>query len=269
LLLVLRVSLCLAPRPAFSNEGWSMDARGILFYPDDVDRCSATRRLRRDGDPTQPAIDSKLTDQGSDVVFEPLLRVPPSLTNSLGRPDLNVPTQGFVFTEHVEFNHGTLRLQATQALSSSTHVQTWFSYAPNPSLGDNEERKSGQGQLTAEKWTSYLWSTRLIHEVTPDVSVRLLGRYGLRRYNDAFSERNTDFWTIDPHVDWRVAPKIKLGLSYHDERGLAEGRHQPQFEDDTSDNLRLLRFARLHVATRDQSINSRGPGFSALRLALP
>jgi hypothetical protein len=35
-------------------------------------------------------------------------------------------------------------------------------------------------------------------------------------------------------VDWRVARKIKLGLSYHYERGLAQGRNQPQFEDDTS-----------------------------------
>ena len=246
-----------------------MDARGILFYPDDAGLFSATRRLRRDGDPTPPAIDSKLTDQGSDMVFEPLLRVTRSLTNGLGRLDLNVPTQGFVLTEHVEFNHGTRRLQATQALSSDTRLQTWFSYAPNPSLGDNEERQSDQGQLTAEKWTSYLWSARFIHEVTPDLSVRLLGRYGLRRFNDAFSERNTDSWTIGPHVDWRVAPKIKLGLSYHDERGLAGGRHQPQFEDDTSDNLCLLCFARLHVAARDQLINSSEPGFSALRLALP
>jgi hypothetical protein len=35
-------------------------------------------------------------------------------------------------------------------------------------------------------------------------------------------------------VDWRVAHNLKLGLSYHYERGLAEGRNQPQVEDDTS-----------------------------------
>jgi hypothetical protein len=70
--------------------------------------------------------------------------------------------------------------------------------------------------------------------VTPDLSVRLLNRYGMRRYNEAFSERDINFWTIGPHMDWRVAPKVKLGFSYHYERGLAEGRKQPQFEDDTS-----------------------------------
>jgi hypothetical protein len=227
-------SLWPAPQLATAAEGWSLEGRGVLFYTDDVGLFSATRRLSRDGDPTQPAIDSKLTDQGSDVVFEPLLSVTRSLTNSLGRLDLNIQGQGFVFTDNPRFTHGTLRLQATQDLSSATRVQARFSYAPDQFLGDNEERQSGRQQLSAEQLTSYIWSTRLIHDVTPDLSVRLLGRYGMRRYNDAFSERNTDFWTIGPHVDWRVAPKIKLGLSYHYERGLAEGRHQPQFEDDTS-----------------------------------
>ena len=219
---------------ASAAEDWSIEGRGILFYTDDVGLFSATRRLSRDGDPTQPAIDSKLTNQGSDMVFEPLLSATRSLRNNLGRLDLNVQGQGFVFTENPEFNHGTLRVQATQALSSATRVQARFYYAPNQFLGDNEERQSGQQQLSAEKLTSYIWSTRLIHDVTQDLSVRLLNRYGIRRYNEAFSERNINFWTIGPHVDWRVASKIKLGFSYHYERGLAEGRNQPQFEDDTS-----------------------------------
>ena len=216
----------LGPRPL---QGWR-----TLFYTDDVGLFSATRRLSRDGDPTQPAIDSKLTDQESDMVFEPMANVTRSSTNNLGRLDLNVQGQGFVSTENPEFNHGTLQLQATQDLSSSTRAQARFYYAPNQFLGNNEERQSGRQQLSTEKFTSYIWSTRLIHDVTPDLSLRLLGRYGMRRYNEAFSERNINFWTIGPHVDWRVAPKIKLGLSYHYERGLAEGRNQPQFEDDTS-----------------------------------
>ena len=233
-LFVVLASLWFLPQPSSAEEGWSLDGRGTLFYTDDVGLFSASRRLSRDGDPTQPAIDSKLTNQGSDMVFEPLLSVTRSLTNGLGRLDLNVQGQGFIFTENPQFNHGTLRAQATQDLSSTTRVQARFYYAPDQFLGDNEERQSGQHQLSAEQVTSYIWSTRLIHDVTPDLSVRLLGRYGLRRYNDAFSERKTDFWTIGPHVDWHVAPKIKLGLSYHYERGLAVGRRQPQFEDDTS-----------------------------------
>lgn len=232
-LFVVLASLWLLPPPSSAEEGWSLEGRGTLFYTDDVGLFSATRRLSRDGDPTQPAIDSKLTDQGSDMIFEPLLSVTRSLTNNLGRLNLNVQGQGFVFTENPQFNHGTLRLQATQALSA-TRLQSRFYYAPNQFLGDNEERQSGQQQLSAEEITSYIWSTRLIHDVTPDLSVRLLNRYGMRRYNEAFSERNINFWTIGSHVDWRVASKIKFGLSYHYERGLAEGRNQPPFEDDTS-----------------------------------
>jgi hypothetical protein len=234
MLFVVLASLCPAPQLASAAEGWSLEGRGVLYYTDDVGLFSATRRLSRDGDPTQPAIDSKLTDQGSDVVFEPLMGVTRSLTNSLGRLDLNVQGQGFIFTDNPRFNHGTLRLQATQDLSSATRIQARFYYAPDQFLGNNEERQSGQHQLTAERFTSYIWSTRLIHDVTPDLSVRLLNRYGMRRYNESFSERDINFWTIGPHVDWRVAPKVKLGFSYHYERGLAEGRKQPQFEDDTS-----------------------------------
>ena len=233
-LFVVLASLWIAPRLASAEDGWSIEGGGTLFYTDDVGLFSATRRLSRDGDPTQPAIDSKLTDQGSDIVFQPMVDITRSLTNNLGSLDLNVQGQGFVFTDNLEFNHGILLLQATQALSSATRVQARFEYAPNQFVGNNEERQSGQQQLSAEKLTSYIWSTRLIHDVTPDVSVKLLGRYGMRQYNEAFSERNTDFWTIGPHVDWRVAPTIKLELSYHYERGLAEGRNQPQFEDDTS-----------------------------------
>jgi hypothetical protein len=233
-LVILLASLWLLPKSSSAEEGWSFEGEGILFYTDDVGLFSATRRLSRDADPTQPAIDSKLTDKGSDVVFEPMVDITRSVTNNLGQLNLNTQAQGFIFTENPEFNHGSLRLQATQAFSSTTRMQAQFYYAPNQFVGDNEERQSGQQQLSTEKLTSYIWATRLIHDVTPDLSVRLLGRYGMRRYNEAFSERDTDFWTIGPHVDWSVAPKIKLGLSYHYERGLAQGRNKPQFEDDTS-----------------------------------
>jgi hypothetical protein len=233
-LFVVLASLWLLPQLSSAEEGWSFEGQGTLFHTDDVGLFSATRRLGRDDDPTQPAIDSKLTHQGSDVVFEPMAEITRSLTNNIGQLDLNMQGEGFIFTENPEFTHGTLRLQATQALSSTTRLQARFIYTPNQFLGNNEERQSGQALVTAEKLTSYIWSTRLIHDVTPDLSVHLFGRYGMRRYNEAFSERNMDFWTIGPHVEWRVAPKIKLGLSYHYERGLAEGRNQPQFEDDTS-----------------------------------
>lgn len=54
---------------------WSAQTQGTMFYTDDVGIFSATRRLTRDGDPTQPALDSRLTGQGSDFVFDPQAEV--------------------------------------------------------------------------------------------------------------------------------------------------------------------------------------------------
>ena len=143
-LFVVLASLWIAPRLASAEEGWSLEAGGALIYTDDAGLYSATRRLGREADPTLPAIDLKLTDQGSDVVFVPVVDITRSLTNNLGQLDLNVEGEGLIFTENPEFTHGTLRLQATQALSSTTRLQARFIYAPNQFLGNNEERQSGQ-----------------------------------------------------------------------------------------------------------------------------
>jgi hypothetical protein len=211
-----------------------VEGQGILFYTDDVGIFSATRRLSRDGDPTQPAIDSRLTNQGSDVVVEPQLDVANSFTNRYGTTTVDIRGQGFIFTDNTRFNQGTLRVQGVHEFSPETRIRLRYYYAPNQFLGDNLEHHSGTAQITSENVTSHIWSARAEHMLTPQLEVRLLARYGIRRYNENFSERNTDFWTIGPHVEWKIAPRVKLGVSYHYERGLAEGRKQPQFEDDVS-----------------------------------
>ena len=143
MLFVVFASLCFRPTTTSAREGCSFESQGTLFYTDDVGLFSATRRLSRDGDPTQPAIDSSLTNRGSDMVFEPLFNANKSLTNGLGQLDLNVRGQGFIFTTNPEFNHGTLRVQAIQDLSSTVRVKARYYYAPSQFLGNNEERRSG------------------------------------------------------------------------------------------------------------------------------
>lgn len=234
ILFVVSVSLYFRPLTSSAREGWSFESQGTLFYTDDVGLFSATRRLSRDGDPTQPAIDSSLTNKGSDMVFEPLFNANRSLTNGLGHLALNMRGQGFIFTTNPEFTHGTLRVQAIQDLSPTVRVKARYYYAPNQFLGNNEERQSGHRRIVGENVTSHIWSTRLFYDMTPALSFQLLGRYGLRRYNEAFSERDTNFWTVGAHVGWRVTHAIMLGLTYHYERGLAEGRSQPALADDTS-----------------------------------
>ena len=74
----------------------TIEGRALLFYTDDVGIFSATRRLTRDEDPTQPAIDTRLTDKGSDVVFEPDAILRKSFDTRLGTTSLSVRGQGFI-----------------------------------------------------------------------------------------------------------------------------------------------------------------------------
>jgi len=226
------LALSLVASPA--QDEWTVRGTGILFWTDDIGIFSATRRLSRDGDPTQPALDTRLTDQGSSVVFEPQLNISTSLQNRLGTLQLSALGQGFIFTEDSRFNQGMLRLQAVQSVSPETRLRLRYEYVPDQFLGDNEDRHPGQTGLVAEKLTSNIWSARIEHDVTPDLEVKLLGRFGMRRYNEAFAERDTNFYTIGPHVDWRITQKVSFGFGYHYERGLADGRNQPQLEDDVS-----------------------------------
>jgi hypothetical protein len=211
-----------------------IEGRGSLFYTDDVGIFSATRRLTRDGDPTQPALDTNLTNKGSDVVFEPDAKLSTAFDNRFGKTELNVRGQGFIYADNPRFNHGTMRVEAIQAFASATRVRLRYYYAPNLFLGENEDRQPGAEGLVDETVTSHIWSARVEQRLTQTVEVRLMTRYGIRRYNDAFAQRDVDFWTIGPHLEWRVSKRLTLGLSYHYERGLAEGRNQPQLRDDVS-----------------------------------
>ena len=95
-----------------------VEEQAILFYTDDVGIFSATRRLSRDGDPTQPALDNRLTNQGSDVVFEPQLDVAKSFINRYGTTTVDVRGQGFIFTDNTRFNQGSLRVQGIHEMKN-------------------------------------------------------------------------------------------------------------------------------------------------------
>lgn len=82
--------------------------------------------------------------------------------------------------------------------------------------------------------TTHFWSAGLEQRVHDDLALILYGRYGLRRYNAAFDQRDTDFWTIGTHLEWEVCDHVEFALAYHYERGLADGRHLPLLKDDIS-----------------------------------
>jgi hypothetical protein len=128
---------------------------------------SATRRLSRDGDPTQPALDSKLTGQGSSFVFDPQAEVANSFDNRYGITTLNLQGSGFIYVDNSRYNHGALRAQIKQAFNPETSLLLRYYYSPDLFLGDNEERQTGTLQIVGENVTSHIWSTRLTQEITP------------------------------------------------------------------------------------------------------
>ena len=72
------------------------------------------------------------------------------------------------------------------------------------------------------------------------VTATLITRFGIRRYNDVFAERDTNLWTVGPRVDYRAKEWLTLTLSYLYERGLADGHKETQFADDVSYYLHMV-----------------------------
>ena len=211
---------------------WSVSTDGTLFYTDDVALFSATRRLNLDSDPTQPVLDTSLTGKGSDMVFEPGVRVRKAFLSQWGQTELSFRGNAFVYAVNPAFNHGSLGVEMLQKFAPDTRIRLRYYTTPNLLLGSHENSRTGSVQ--DERVTSHIGSVRLERELSEAWEVRLLGRYGARVYNDAFAERDSTFWTIGPHVAWHINRRVAFLLGYHYERGLAEGRNQPQFRDDTS-----------------------------------
>jgi len=232
LFFVMVLSFLLFETPAFAEV--AVEGRATLFYTDDVGLFSATRRLSVHEDPTQPALDTSLTGKGSDMVIEPDLILSKLIASSWGKTVLSVKAQGFIFAVNPRFNQASVGVQAVHSFTPDTAIRLRYYTAPDQFLGDNEERRSGTHSVQEEHVTSHIGSIRFDQRLSENWEVRILGRVGSRTYNEAFAERDTTFWTIGPHLDWRVTERLKLFLGYHYERGLADGRNQPQFKDDTS-----------------------------------
>lgn len=125
-------------------------------------------------------------------------------------------------------------IQVKQTVSPGTSVLVRYRYVPNLFLGPNTERQTGLNLLEEERVTSHTWRLQLERRVADSSVVTLVGRYGLRFYNEVFSERDTNFWTVGPQLEQQVRPWLTLTLSYLYERGLADRRNEPQFKDDIS-----------------------------------
>ncbi len=226
------------PWPARAE--WSAVAEQRVSYTTDVFQFSSARRLALNEDPSQPTIVP--LGKPSDVVWEPSLEVIKSSSPWLGKNEMSVEAHGFIYTDKPIFNHGDYLIQDRQWLNPDTSVLLRYRYVPNVFLGPNIEHQSGTNSIQEERVTSHHWRLELQRRFNQNWSGTFIGRYGVRLYNEAFAERDTTFYTIGPRADYRPASWITFTLAYLYERGLADGREQPEIKDDVSYYLNLVSF---------------------------
>ena len=219
--------------PHDAAADWSATAETKVLYTDNVFELSSSRRLSLSEDPSQPAIVP--VKKSSDIVWEPSLDVRhTSNPTHLGPTEVSVNAHGFIFTDNPIFNHGSYRIQLKQALDPETSLLLRYRYVPNLFLGPNSERRTGQRLQEEERVASHLWRLQLERRLTEFLTATLVGRYGLRQFNDVFAERDTTFWTSGSQLEWVINSWLTLATAYLYERGLADGRQDVQFKDDVS-----------------------------------
>lgn len=217
----------------FAHAQWTFKADNAGYYTDDVALFSATRRLSLKEDPTQPNIDK--TGQGSDFIYEPSIEGEWKSENAFGEMSFEFDAGGYVFTDKTDFTHSLFDFEAAQSFETGTKLSVHYNFVPDLFLGRNTFlQPSGEESQHDETLTSYYWSFHIDQNITNEVIVRLLSRYGLRNYNQPFVHRDTQFWTIGPHLEWDINEDIELLVGYHYERGSAEHHKAAHFPDDLS-----------------------------------
>jgi hypothetical protein len=219
---------------------WSGVVSERTSYTTDAFQFSAARRLRLSEDPSQPTVVP--LDKPQDVIWEPGVEAIHSSQVPVGKNEFSAKFQGAIYTNNSIFNHADYRIQDKVSFGNSTSVLVRYRYRPNLFLGPNVERRTGTSSIQEERVTSHVWRAEVEQRVNKDVTAALVGRYGLRLYNDAFPERDTRFYTIGPRVRYQATSSVSMTVSYLYERGLADGRQEPQFRDDVSYNLSLVSF---------------------------
>jgi hypothetical protein len=245
-------TLIVLSRPDESLAEWRAIADANVLYTDNVFELSAARRLALTEDPSQPAIVP--TNRPSDVVWQPSIDLRHRTTSRFGLTELSFKAQGFIFTNNPIFNHGDYRLQVYQQLAPDTFVLLRYRYVPNLFLGPNTDRQTGLGLPEEERVTSHTWRMQLERNLNERWKIILVGRYGLRFYNEPFSERDTTFYTIGPRIRYVVTRWAIVTVDYLYERGLADGREEPQFKDDVSYRQHFISGGTLFQLTKPLSL---------------
>jgi hypothetical protein len=238
---------------AATESDWAAVTAAKLSYTSDVFEFSAARRLAISDDPSQPTVVPLGTRD--DWIWEPSVELLRRFSTALGRNEVAVKAHGFIYTNNPIFNHGDYRIQTTQWLGADTSILLRYRYVPNLFLGPNIERQSGQQLVSEERVTSHRWRLELQRQLSEAWRITGIGRYGLRSYNPQFSERDTWFFTVGPKVEYTPVAWATATLGYLYERGLADGRSEPQFKDDVSYFLNVVTFGTEFRFSRRVSLN--------------
>ena len=231
--LVLLLSAASPVLAAAPKMGWSATGGASFYYTDDVALFSATRRSSLDGDPSQPVLDVSRTGIGKDMVFEPYVRLSKLIPSSFGETELSARVRGFVYGANPEFSQAGIYLEAIHGFTPRTVLRLRYFTAPDQLLGQATFHESEEN-LQDMRVTSHLGTVRLDHRLSEHWEIQLLGRAGIRNFNDPFVQRDTLLWRVGPHLVYHMNHHARVILGYHYERGLAEGRHEAELHDDAS-----------------------------------
>lgn len=214
---------------------WTAVADTKVSYTTDAFQFSSARRLRFSEDPSQPTVVP--TTKPEDVIWEPSLELIRSFSSGSNRTDVAFKAHGYLYTDKPIFNHGDYRIQVRRSLGPDTAILLRYRYVPNLFLGPNFESRTGQRTLQEERVTTNGWRLEVNRRVSEALTASLVGRFGLRTYNEAFAERDTRFWSAGPSLVYQVTPWAKALLNYMYERGIADGAGDTRFNDDVSYRL--------------------------------
>jgi hypothetical protein len=233
-LMALVVCMALLSPPSHASAEWSVTGGGALFYTDNANLFSATRRSSLDGDPSQPVLDTSAFGHGKDMVFEPTLRVMKFIPSSWGQTAFTVKLRGFVYSVNPEFSQTGIYLEGVHAFNPDTAIRLRFFTAPDQLLGQTTVDRGGVIGLQDARVTSHIGAVRLDRRLSKHWEIQLYGRAGIRRFNEPFAERDMFLWAVSPRLVWHMTHHARIVIGYQYERGLAEGRHHPEFHEDGS-----------------------------------
>ena len=215
---------------AHNDSDWALNTAFSTYFTDYVGLFSVTRRLSLKEDPTQPIVDEP--EKASDFIYEPSASLNWTTENSLGEQQIVIAAGAYIFQQHTKYTHPYLQLEIEQQLSEATRIKLLYDFIPELYIGRNTPSQDEAIDDADENITSHTWSAHLDQKLTDTLLIRGLVRYGIRLYDQPFSYRDTQFFTVGTHIEWEISSGMELLAGYHFERGYTDGSKTSEFKDD-------------------------------------